>query len=183
MTDCSLLREGPNGLFHWAHIVRSDKDFQDFPYLSWNDSNENSRLKIANLSGRHKLEFLMHSHLSLSSALSEIVCIWRHGGQEYTPYTGGQNLEENIVRVLCWFWCINSFQIAASICKWRKLHTLLFHCHTVVPLAGACSLSSWWWWSQSGMHPPVSTDQQNWKHSSTSPTHLHILQLKLDSYL
>lgn len=47
--------------------------------------------------------------------------------------------------------------------------------HAIIPLFGACPNSSWWWGNQSGMCPPVSTDQQNRKHSSPS------CQFKLDS--
>lgn len=161
VTDCLLLREGPNGLFNCAHIVRSDKISYLPLQMTWN-----SCLKIA----KHfrMAQFVMHFQLSMLSVLSEVAC----EGQQCTVHTVSQKEEETILHVLHWF--LVGKQI--SDCSFSLQKDEAAYADTVFPLFWVCPISSWWWWNSSGMCPQVSTDQQNWKYFSSSPVHLHTLQ-------
>lgn len=140
MTDCSLLWEGPNGLFHWAHIVRSDRDSQHFPFPSWNDSNENSGLKIANFSEQRNFQFLMKV-LNAFTIIFIISCNWNCLYlKAWTP------------TARCLHWMTKSGSKYCSCALLILVHEQFSDCsfslqreeaaHTVVPLSHCCS-SHW----------------------------------------
>lgn len=119
MTDCLLLRKGPNGLFNCAHIVRSDKISYLPLQMTWN-----SCLKIA----KHfrMAQFAMHFQLSmLLSVLSEVAC----EGQQCTVHTVSQKGEETILHVLHWFLVGKQIlDCGFSLHTQTHTHTMLFHC-------------------------------------------------------